>query len=826
MKNLDFKKLAPYLAAVVIFLIITFAYFTPLLEGKRLIQSDIIHFQGMSKEIVDYRAKTGQEPLWTNSMFGGMPAYQISTKYTGNLLGYADKVLSLGLPHPANLVFLYFLGFFILLLVMGINPWLSIVGAIGFAFSSYFFIILDAGHNSKAHAIAYMAPVIAGMILTMNRKYLWGGLMTAFFLSLEVQANHPQITYYLAMIALVLGLFKLIHAIRFKKFMPFLKAVGVLIIAVIFAVLTNLTSLWATWEYGKYTIRGKSELSVDKANKTTGLDKDYVTQWSYGIGETMTLLIPNVYGGSSNMKISENSKIAEAMKANGLPDESIRQFTSQPLPFLYWGSQPFTSGPVYVSAIFIFLFVLGLIIVKGPIKWWLLVTTILSVILAWGHNLMPVTDFFLTFLPGYNKFRAVTMILVIAEFAIPLLGILAIRELTLKDRNVKALDRGFKIALIITGGICLIIALLPGTFYNFTGPKDAMYQQQYQFPDWLMQAIRDERLRLTRMDAFRSLVFILLAGGLTWALIFDKIKKEYAFLILGILFLADMFPVNKRYFNNDGFTSKSRVENPYSPTDADNIIMKDRALDFRVLNLTLDPYNDASTSYFHKSIGGYHGAKLRRYQELIDHGIDQDIQTFAQSGSTANTPVLNMLNTRYLIVPGQDKRPAAYPNTNALGNAWFVQSYRMVENADAEIAAMKSFKPDSIAIINKSFTEMLNGFQPAYDSASSIRMVSYEPNQLRYEYHSRNKALAVFSEIYYPKGWNAFIDGKPAPHFRTNYVLRAMVLPEGDHKVDFRFEPVVYTLGETLSRISSLIFIVLALGAAILEFRKSKKSPA
>ncbi len=826
MKNLDFKKLEPYLAAVVIFLIITFAYLTPLLEGKRLMQSDIIHFQGMSKEIVDYRAKTGQEPLWTNSMFGGMPAFQISTKYTGNVLGYADKILSLGLPHPANLVFLYFLGFFILLLVMGVNPWLSIVGAIGFAFSSYFFIIFDAGHNSKAHAIAYMAPVIAGMILTMKRKYLWGGLLTTVFLSLEVKANHPQITYYLAMIALILGIFKLIHAIRFKELIPFLKAVGVLVIAVAFAVLTNLTSLWATWEYGKYTIRGKSELSVNKANKTTGLDKDYVTQWSYGIAETMTLLVPNIYGGSSNLQISEKSKVAEAMKANGLPDESVQQFTSQPLPFIYWGSQPFTSGPVYVGAIFIFLFILGLIIVKGPVKWWLLSATILSIILAWGHNLMPVTDFFLTFLPGYNKFRAVTMILVIAEFAIPLLGILAVRELTAKDRDVKALNKGFMIALIISGGICLILALLPGAFFNFTGPKDAMYQQQYQFPEWLMQSIRDERLRLVRLDAIRSLVFILLAGGLMWTILFNKIKKEYAYLILGVLILADMFPVNKRYFNNDGFTSKSRVENPYSPSDADNIILKDPALDFRVLNLTLDPYNDASTSYFHKSIGGYHGAKLRRYQELIDHGIDQDIQTFIKSMSTLNTPVLNMLNTRYLIIPGQDKRPAAYPNTNALGNAWFAKNYQLVDNADAEIAAMKDFKPDSVVIVNKSFADQLKGFQPACDSSDVINLIHYEPNKLMYEYTSRNKALAVFSEIYYPKGWNAFVDGQPAPHFRANYVLRAMILPEGNHKIEFRFEPVVYSMGETISLVSSLIVIALILIAIFFEFWKTRKSQA
>ncbi|MEI7664370.1 MAG: hypothetical protein WCK34_19335, partial [Bacteroidota bacterium] len=409
MQKINFKKFFPYLAAIAIFLVVTLVYFSPLLEGKKILQSDIVNFKGVSKEIVDHRAKTGQEPLWTNSMFGGMPAYQVSVNYTSNLVGQLDKVLTLGLPHPANLVFLYFLGFFILLIVLGIDPWLSIAGASAFAFSSFFFIIIDAGHNSQAHAIGYMAPVIAGIFLTMKRKYLWGGIMTAVFLSLEIKANHPQITYYMAMIVLLLGLFELIEAIRKKGLAPYFKAVGVLVIALLFAVLTNITSLWATWEYGKYTIRGKSELTSNKENKTSGLDKDYATQWSYGIGETMTLLIPDFYGGSSSLKIGENSKVAEAMKTNGLPDETIRQFTQQPLPFMYWGAQPFTSGPVYVGAIICFLFILGLIIVKGPYKWWLLSATILSIVLAWGHNLMPVTNFFLNYFPGYNKFRAVTM---------------------------------------------------------------------------------------------------------------------------------------------------------------------------------------------------------------------------------------------------------------------------------------------------------------------------------------------------------------------------------------------------------------------------------
>ncbi len=826
MKKINFKKLFPYLAAIAIFLIVTMVYFSPLLEGKKIMQSDIVNFKGVSKEIIDFRAKTGQEPLWTNSMFGGMPAYQISAKYASNLIGHLDTVLTLGLPHPASLVFLYFLGFFILLLVMGVDPWLSIAGATAFAFSSYFFIIIDAGHNSKAHAIAYMAPVMAGIILTMNRKYLWGCLMTAVFLSLEVKANHPQITYYLAMIAVLYGLAKLIDAIRVKELTPFLKGVGILLIALVFAVLTNITSLWATWEYGKYTIRGKSELSSEKANRTSGLDKDYATQWSYGVGETMTLLIPDFYGGSSSAKVSSNSKIAEAMKANNIPDESISQFISQPLPFLYWGAQPFTSGPVYVGAIVMFLFLLGLFIVKGPVKWWLLAATILSILLSWGHNLMPLTDFFLNYLPGYNKFRAVSMILVIAEFTIPLLGILALKEISDRKQDQKVLFKGIQIAFIISAGIALFFAILPGLFLDFIGTGDRYMQQQYQIPEWLMQGIRDERLRLLRMDSIRSFIFILLGGGIAWAILYKKIKKEYAFLFLTILILADLFTVNKRYLSNDSFTSGSRVENPYQPSAADTQILQDTTQDFRVLNLTSNTFNDAGTSYYHKSIGGYHGAKLRRYQEIIDHGIQQEIQSFVSSMQTDSLPVLNMLNTKYFILPDRDKQPAAFLNNNALGNAWFVSGTQMVENADAEIKALDGFDPQKVAVVDKSFAGELTSFLPAKDSTDYIVLVNYSANELLYHYNIKNKGLAVFSEIYYPKGWNAYVDDKLAPHFRANYVLRAMVLPAGEHNVRFKFEPGLYAIGENISLISSILLIAIVLIMAGFELWKALKKQA
>jgi hypothetical protein len=813
MKNINFKTILPYLAAIVIFLVITIIYFSPLLEGKSILQSDIVNFKGMSKEIVDYRESTGKEALWTNSMFGGMPAYQISVKYTGNVITYFDKILTLGLPHPANLVFLYFLGFFILLLAMKVDPWLAVAGAIGFAFSSYFFIIIDAGHNSKAHAIAYMAPVMAGIILTMRKKYLLGGILTAVFLSLEIEANHPQITYYLLMIVVLYGIFQIIDAFRNKWMGAFMTAIGVLAIAATFAVLTNITSLWATYEYSKSTIRGKTELTTEKDNRTSGLDKDYVTQWSYGIGETMTLLIPDFYGGSSSAKMSPKSEIIKAMRSNNIPEETISQFSSNPVPFLYWGGQPFTSGPVYVGAIICFLFILGLFVVEGPLKWWLLSATLLSILLSWGHNFMAFTDFFLAYLPGYNKFRAVSMALVIAEFTMPLLGILAIKEIFKPENDRKKMFKDLQVATIIAGGLALLFAAIPGVLLSFSGMNDGSFAKN--FPDWFMQAIRDERMRLVRMDALRSLFFILATAGIIWAVVYGKLKREYAFFILIFLFLADMYPVNKRYLNNDNFTAKSKVSNPFEPSQADQQILSDPDPDYRVYNATVNLFMDASTSYFHKSIGGYHGAKLRRYQELYDYQISKN-----------NMAVLNMLNTKYFIVPDNNKMPQAQMNPGALGHAWFVPGYKLVDNADQELNALTGFNPADTAIVDKKFEALIKGFVPGKDSTATIMLESYKPNDLVYKTNSGKDALAVFSEIYYPQGWNAYVDGKPQPYFRANYVLRAMVIPSGQHTIEFRFEPRAYYVGEMISRISSIILLVLIIGLIAFSGWKAMKAEA
>lgn len=815
MKKEEYKKFLPYIAAIVIFLVITLIYFSPLLEGKRIQQSDIMQFKGMSKEIADFREKTGTEPLWTNSMFGGMPAYQISVLYKGNILGYLDTILSLGLPHPANIVFLYFLGFFILLLVLKIDPWLAIAGAIAFAFSSYFFIILDVGHNSKAHAIAYMAPVLAGIILTLRRKYLLGGILTAIFLSLEIKANHPQITYYLLMMAVILGVVELGYAFRQKRVGSYFLSVGVLVIAAAFALLTNIATLWATWDYGKDTIRGKSELTQDMENKTSGLDRDYATQWSYGVGETMTLLIPNVYGGASNATISKNSPIVKALEEHNIPQAQINQFIKYPLPFSYFGNQPGTSGPVYVGAIVVFLFILGLIIIRGPLKWWLLIITILSVMLAWGHNFMTFTNFFMDYIPGYNKFRAVSMTLVIAEVAMPILGMMALKVLFDGDLDRKKKIRALEISAGISGGIALLFALMPGLFLNFSSPNDAAIQQQFQFPDWMMQAILDERARLVRLDALRSLVFVALAAGLLWVFLYSKLKKGYVYLILGALILIDMFAISKRYLNNDSFVAKTKMEKPFAPTQADQQILQDPDPDYRVINLTVNTFNDASTSYFHKSIGGYHGAKLRRYQELIENQIAKQ-----------NMSVLNMLNTKYFILPGNDRVPTAQRNFDALGHAWFVEGYELVDNADQEMEAITTFHPADTAIIDKRFEKELASYVPGGDSSASIELTSYAPNDLVYQYTAGKNDLAVFSEIYYPKGWNAYVDGELTPHFRANYVLRAMVLPAGSHTLEFRFEPRIYSVGEMISLISSIVLILLILAAAGYEGWKYWKTAA
>ena len=826
MKDSQIKKFVPYFVAVIIFLIITMLYFSPLFQGKKLQQGDITHHKGMSKEILDHREKTGEEALWTNSMFGGMPAYQISVKYKANLISYVDKIFRLGLPNPAGYVFLYFLGFFVLLLILGVDPWISIAGAIAFALSSYFFIILEAGHNSKAHAIAYMAPVLASIILSFRGKILLGGILTALFLALELNAGHPQISYYLMLIVLVLGAFELVDSIKTKTFLRFLKIFAVLVVAVILAVLTHVTSLWATYEYGKYTIRGKSELSIDKENKTSGLDKDYATDWSYGIAESFSLMIPNVKGGETE-SLGNN----EAAMKN--VDRQLRQAVAGSNQ--YWGDQPFTSGPVYVGAIVCFLFILGLFIVEGRLKWILLTATILSVFLAWGKNFMPLTDLFLDYFPGYNKFRAVSMTMIIAELCMPILAILAVNKIFKNPKIIKEKQKQFFIAFGLTGGLALIFYLFPSIF-NFLSNNEVIQFNEYSKQgidqnqlNMFIAELENARIAIFKADAIRSFLFILVAAVVIWLYSSKIIGKQILIPIIIILFIIDLTPVSYRYLNKNNFQRKTKVENPFSPTKADNEILKDKSFDYRVLNLSVNTFNNSSTSYFHKSIGGYHGAKLRRYQELISFDIMPEIQqiktTFSEkpdylsvTATLSRSTVLNMLNTKYIIL-----NPSTAPIVNnfALGNVWFVENYKIVENADAEIAEISKFDPSKTAIIDKRFEDELKGFKIANDSLSGIILTDYKPNQLTYKSEANKDRLAVFSEIYYDKGWNAYIDGKLSLHFRADYVLRAMIVPAGKHLIEFKFEPRVYAIGEVISFISSLILLLIILLVVVKQLQKA-----
>ncbi len=821
------NKSLPYVVAVVVFLAITLVYFSPVLEGKKLKQHDIAMYKGMSKEISDFRDKTGEEPLWTNSMFGGMPAWQISVKYQANLMRYIDKILMLGLPNPANLVFLYFLGFFILMLVLKNDPWVSLLGAIAFALSSYFLIILGAGHNSKAHAIGYMAPVLAGIILSFRKGKLWqGALLFTLALALEIHAGHLQITYYLLLIVVLYGIYELIRAASEKQLAHFAKVVGVLFVGALLAASTHITNLWATYDYGKETMRGKPELTKDLENKSGGLDRDYITQWSYGIGETWSLMIPSVKGGASEV-IGQRKALQKA-------DRNYRDVVAR--QSAYWGNQPFTSGPVYVGAFVVFLFVLGLFIVRSKFKWVLLAATILSILLAWGKNFMPFTDFFIDYIPGYNKFRAVSMTLVIAELAIPVLAFMALGAVIKNREELKLHPKPLYYSLGLTAGITLLFYLFPTMFFSFLSDYEVQQfasMRNNTDPTQLaafISSLEAVRIAIFKADALRSFIFIVLAGGLIWAFVRGLINKTVLLTALAILLVADMASVDKRYLNDKNFERASLADKPFQPSSADKAIFKDNDPDFRVLDLTKSTFNDASCSYFHKSIGGYHGAKLQRYQDMIDAYIQPEITGIIgvlKSGASQSSinklfsglQVLNMLNTKYVIY-----NPDAPPlfNKYAYGHAWFAPEYVYVNSADEEIDALAKYNLKDTVVVDKRFADVLGEKKFSKDSSAVVTLKSYAPNYLKYTYNTGDEQLLVFSEIYYDKGWKAYLNGEEVPYFRVNYILRAMVVPEGEGTIEWKFEPKVWAIGEKISFVSSLLLILLLVAGIWTEIKKKK----
>lgn len=807
-----FKKFLPHILVVVGLAALALGYMNPVLKGKTLVQSDIVNFLGMSKEIKDFREATGEEPLWTNSMFGGMPAYQISTLYPSNWSKKILKAFKSVLPQPADYLFLMLIGGYLMFLMMGV-PWrYALVGSIAFAFASYTVIIIEAGHNSKVHAMAYMAPVLGSILLTYRGRIWLGSALLALFLSLQIGTNHLQITYYLLLTVLILGIVKLVDAVRQNQFPQFAKATGLMVIAALFAVGPNFGALWTTADYGQETMRGKSELSAKK--ESSGLDKDYAMRWSYGVGETFTLLVPNFMGGSSmNSFLSDEESATYQGFVSNRPttqEEAQQMQQLQQMTTSYWGAQPFTSGPVYLGAIIVFLAVLAMFVIKTNDKWWLLGAFILSIMLSWGENFAAFSDLFFNYFPGYNKFRAVSMTLVIAQLVLPVLAVLGLKAF-FDAENRKELQKPLMIATGVVGGLCLVFALVPSIFLDFmTGQDTNLIGTRFE---WLLDGLQEDRAGLLKSDAMRSLVFVLLAAGLLFVYQMNKVKAGVVGLVIATLVLVDLWTVDQRYLTEDDFVRKSKAKNLIAPTAADKQILADKDPNFRVINLAANTFNDSKASYFHKSIGGYHGAKLKRYQELVDSCISQ-----------TNLAVLNMLNTKYFITPDAQGRPSVRRNPLALGNAWFVEDFKIVENADQELNFLtrNDFNPEKVAVIDKRFEDKLNGFQTAKDSASDIYFVEYKPNYLKYETEASQDQLAVFSEIYFANGWNAYVDGELKPHWRANYVLRSMVVPAGEHTVEFKFEPEIYHTGEKVSLAGSILLILFVIGGVVVDARSAK----
>jgi type III secretory pathway component EscS len=784
------KKFVPHLIALGIFLAISSIFFSPIFEGKVLSSHDVDTWKGMSKEVQDFRKETGDEALWTKRMFSGMPAYQISTRSNGNLIQYIDKVFQLGLPRPMNLLFMYLIGFYILLLTLKIDYKLAIVGAIGFAFSSYFIIIIQAGHMTKAHAIAYLPLIIASVLYTFrSKKWLLGAVFTSLFVALQLYSNHYQITYYTVIILFFIGLVQFVKELQDKTLPNFFKKVGILVVAALLGGATNYTRLATTMEYGPETQRGKSELVNEEGKeKNDGLGLEYATRWSYGKAETMTFLIPNFMGGSTGSSVLEN-KDSETLKyLRGIRNQKKQQKLQQQT-MTYWGDQPGTS-PTYVGAIIFFLFVLGIMYVKSSYRIWILLATILSIMLGWGSNFMGLTEFFFNYVPAYNKFRAVTMAMIIAEFGIALLAILALNKF-LNNEDNKEKEQKLKLAFYITGGITLLFTLVPSIFLDFLSSNDYL-NNNVDFTSKLAS----DRESILKSDAWRSFVFILLSAGTLWMFIKGKIKKQYVVIILGVLLLSDLWSVDKRYLNEIHFVKDNNTT--FRPTSADKEILNKNTNQSRVFNYN-NPFNESRTSYFHNSIGGYHAAKLLRYQELIDNHLTQN-----------NTSVLSMLNCGWVITPQGEAVESKLTGINPLGNAWFVTEVKMVENANEELDALNGFNPSTTAIVDKRFSDKLTSFTKDESSTINLDMKSYKPNHLTYNLTNINSdQLAVFSEIYYDKGWNAYIDGEKVPYFRSNYVLRSMIIPKGTTKVEFKFNPSSYSTGENVAYASSILLLLL-----------------
>ena len=824
------KKCLPDVLAVLLFAVLAFAYFFPAdIEGRILYRHDASAGRGAGQEGIEYLQKTGERSRWTNALFGGMPTYQMAPSYgSTDLLTKAVNAYHLWLPENVWFVFAYLLGFYILLRAFDFRQHLAALGSIIWAFSTYFLIIIAAGHIWKVWALAYLPPMIAGLVLAYRGKYLWGLLLTSVFTAFEINANHVQMTYYYLFIIVALVISWLVEAVQQHQMARFLKATAVCALGAAIGLCINLSNLYHTWEYSKESMRGKSELvKQNSANQTSsGLDRDYITQWSYGIDETWTLLIPNTKGGASMpMSMSET-----AMKHANPDYASIYDQIGQ-----YWGEQPGTSGPVYVGAFVMLLFILGLFIVKGPVKWALLAATILSILLSWGRNFMGFTDFFLDYVPMYAKFRTVASILVIAEFTIPLLAMLALKKIFDGEVSKEKLKVPLIVSFVLTGGVALLFSLMPETFFgSFISSSEmrALQSLPAEHIQPLIANLTEMRQAVFTADALRSFYIILAGTGILLACLYGKLKKEYTIGILLVLCLVDLWTVNKRYLNDEMFVPKSEREAPQEKTQTDELILRDETQDYRVLNLASNTFNENETSYYHKSIGGYHAAKLRRYQEMIEAYINPEMQQlFKAVGEAAGDmtqvngdsicPVLNMLNTRYFIFPLEGGQTVPIQNPYVYGNAWFVDQIRYVDNANAELETVGKLNLRHQAVADAKFKTQL-GEAAVQDTASVVTITSYEPNRLKYDVNSGKGGVLVFSEIYYP-GWTATVDGQPAELGRVNYILRAIHLQPGKHQVELAFFPKSVSVTETVAYIAFVLLLLIVVGIVLVEYRQRKK---
>jgi len=792
------NKIFPFVVAILLFSLASIIYFHPILKGHKLNQSDITQFRGMVKDINDFRSEENIEPYWTGASFSGMPAYQISAYYPNDFVRSLDRLLRF-LPRPADYTFLYFLSFFVLMMALKVNWRLAILGSLAFGFSTYLIIIFGAGHNAKAHAIAYMPLVLAGFLWVFQRKFILGFIVTGLAMALEIYTNHIQMTYYLGFCLLILGIVEFVNAIREKVVPLFIKQVAIIIAAVALGVGANAPRLMALKEYADYSTRGRSELTInlDGSNKeiTKGLDKTYITQYSYAKLETFNLFIPRFMGGGTIEKLGEDSNFYQFIEEKA-GKKAAADYSEQVLT--YWGDQPIVEAPAYIGAVIFFLFFLGIFLVKGRLKHWLVAATVFSIILSWGRNFEVVTNFFIDYVPLYNKFRAVSSIQVIAELCVPILGVLGLKAFFSSEISKEEKYQGLKKAVLTFGALMIIGFALAHVFGTFEGLRDA--QQYSEIPGFLDAVIADRKAMLLS-DTIRSLVLVFISGTALWLFLKGKVKPVIVIVGLTLLILFDLISVNKKYVNADDFKTARKIKKPFTKSGADKFILQDKS-HYRVANFAVDLMNDGSTSYYHNSIGGYHAAKLGRYQELFDFQIAKN-----------NIQVFNMLNTKYFIIPDAEGNPKAQQNTETNGNVWFVDKLIPVKNANEEIKALDSLNTKEEAVIlENDYKKIDTQFSMQQDTIATIALVDYKVTSLTYNSKAETEQFAVFSEIFYKEGWNAYLDGELVPHYRVNYVLRGMKIPAGNHKIEFKFEPKVIQQGKTVSLISYVLLFFISVG--------------